>query len=269
YYIYKATHEIDHHIFLLFDLFLPYKETLYTSFRDNIGKNALVDIYFHHYDKDHYQKLIRGAIGHYTDYIIMPVAGEGELIDWFDEMFKNENIYILDLGLEQYGKKYPSVCQNFKKQWYEGLAEAEDKIRKYNQLVLKHKAVWSHAIQPHDREMIVGFRNFCRDKNIDSKIIDKEEELGIRKSECYFLTDDCDLVSVVKKARQKKLTIGEDIGLISHNDTPLKSICCHNGVATISTDFEAMGKKIADMINNGGQKEHIENPSGLILRDSI
>jgi DNA-binding LacI/PurR family transcriptional regulator len=40
------------------------------------------------------------------------------------------------------------------------------------------------------------------------------------------------------------------------------------GVTTITTDFAAMGRNMADMIINGKQ-EHIENPSSLILRGSI
>jgi DNA-binding LacI/PurR family transcriptional regulator len=39
------------------------------------------------------------------------------------------------------------------------------------------------------------------------------------------------------------------IGIISYNETPLKD--SKNGITTISTDFEAMGKILAEMILKG------------------
>ena len=37
------------------------------------------------------------------------------------------------------------------------------------------------------------------------------------------------------------------IGIISYNETPLKKVV-ENGITTISTDFKAMGKLLANMI---------------------
>jgi DNA-binding transcriptional regulator YhcF (GntR family) len=267
YYVSKAVHEIEHHVFLLFDLFLPYKETIYNSFLDNIGEDSIVDIYFHHYNNELYKKLIREAIGQYTDYVIMPLPNDQR--EWFDDHLGEHNTYILDLGLEQYGKHYPSVCQNFKKQWYEGLSAAVDRIKKYDRLVLvEYRSPLSKYSAPHDREMEAGFLKFCKEKGVEWRIIEHEEDLKIRKNECYMISNDDDLVQMVKQARANNFKLGQDVGIISHNETPLKSIVCRNGVATITTDFEAMGRNMAEMINSA-KKEHIENPSTIILRDSI
>ena len=51
-------------------------------------------------------------------------------------------------------------------------------------------------------------------------------------------------------------------GIISYKETPLKKVV-ENGITTISTDFRAMGKIIAQMILEG-KKEQIENKCYLI-----
>ena len=89
----------------------------------------------------------------------------------------------------------------------------------------------------------------------------------IIKGETYLVLDDNSLVNLVQQANGKNYQLGKDIGIISYNDTPLKSIVA-NGITTISTDFAMMGKTLADLIINK-QKEHIENPCSLIRRSSL
>ena len=50
YYIKSVEINIKHKIFLLFDELNIFKEDLYNSFIENIGKNAQVDIFFHHFN---------------------------------------------------------------------------------------------------------------------------------------------------------------------------------------------------------------------------
>ena len=57
-----------------------------------------------------------------------------------------------------------------------------------------------------------------------------------------------DILSI-KQAQANNLALGKDLGIISYNDTPLKSIVA-NGITTISTDFYAMGRNIANLIIN-------------------
>jgi hypothetical protein len=76
-----------------------------------------------------------------------------------------------------------------------------------------------------------------------------------------------DLVHVIEKARQQNLKLGTDFGIISYNETPLKKVVS-NGITTISTDFTAMGKLLAQMVLTG-KKEQIENKNALIIRNSL
>ena len=63
------------------------------------------------------------------------------------------------------------------------------------------------------------------------------------------------------------MKVSKDIGIISYNDTPLKEII-ENGITVISTDFNEMGTKLAEMITNG-LKVKIENNISLTLRNSV
>ncbi|MBN2280746.1 MAG: GntR family transcriptional regulator [Candidatus Marinimicrobia bacterium] len=269
YYISKNIPDIKHRIFLLFDLFLPYKRTILNSFLEHIGDHVLVDVYFHHYNKNLYKKLILEALGKYTDYVIMPLEEKPEQQTWFNHTLGKQNTYILDVGLKEYGYKYPSVCQDFRKSWYHGLAQVSSRLRKYDELVLvEYKAPMSQYSAPHDLEMVRGFNEFCRDFKFKSRIIRNIEEAKVEKNKCYVVSDDDDLVMMMLEAREKGFEPGQNVGFISHNDEPLKSIAGKNGIATISTDFYEMGKKMAEMITSGDKQHHI-NPSGIMVRDSI
>ncbi|MEO7044665.1 MAG: substrate-binding domain-containing protein, partial [Ferruginibacter sp.] len=63
------------------------------------------------------------------------------------------------------------------------------------------------------------------------------------------------------------LKVGEQVGIISYNEIPLKKIIL-NGITTISSDFDQMGKIAAELILSNS-KEHIEVPFKLTLRASL
>ena len=58
----------------------------------------------------------------------------------------------------------------------------------------------------------------------------------------YISLMEDDLVELVEKAISQEIKIGEQIGVISYNETPLKKIIL-DGITTISTDFKMMGSK--------------------------
>jgi DNA-binding LacI/PurR family transcriptional regulator len=74
-------------------------------------------------------------------------------------------------------------------------------------------------------------------------------------------------VKLLNKVIQKKLVIGKDVGIISYNETPLKKFIL-NGITTISTDFEMMGRLAAELIRSKS-KDRVEVPFYLKLRPSV
>jgi DNA-binding LacI/PurR family transcriptional regulator len=76
-----------------------------------------------------------------------------------------------------------------------------------------------------------------------------------------------DLVILIEKILATKLKVGKHVGVISYNETPLKKIIL-NGITTISTDFQMMGEKTAELIMQQST-EHVRIPFYLTMRSSL
>jgi len=76
-----------------------------------------------------------------------------------------------------------------------------------------------------------------------------------------------DLVILIEKIIDAKIEVGKKVGVISYNETPLKKIIL-KGITTISTDFQLMGEKAAQLIRERS-KEHVAIPFYLTMRESI
>lgn len=258
YYVKSVEITIKQKIFLLFDELNIFKEDIYNSFLKNIGKNVQVDIFFHHFNVQVFQKLINDSNGNYTKYIIMPT----NLIDVV-EVIKTlpvNDVIILDQTNDEL-KSFPAIYQNHKKDIFEGLYKGKSRLNKYKKFIM---------IFPGFREplgMKIGFENFCSEYAIDYEIISEFTDNEITIGGVYIIPNDRDLVRVIEKARQQNLKLGTDFGIISYNETPLKKVVS-NGITTISTDFTTMGKLLAQMVLTG-KKEQIENKSALIIRNSL
>ena len=115
--------------------------------------------------------------------------------------------------------------------------------------------------------IINGFTRFCKENKIKYRIIDNLSYRNIAKDEIYLVISDNDLIMVVKYAIENGLTLGKELGLISYDDTPLKSVLA-NGITVISTDFAHMGKTAANLLKHGIMNK-FENPSQLIIRSTL
>lgn len=258
YYIKSTEITIKQRIFLLFEELNIFKEDLYNSFIESIGKDVQIDIFFHHFNLQVFQKIINDSNGNYTKYVIMPanLVGATSII----KTLPVNEVYILDQTNPEL-KSFPAVYQNHLNDIYNGLLKGKNRLDKYQKLIM---------IFPGFREplgMKIGFENFCTDFKFDHEIIADFKNRAIKKGEVYIIPNDRDLVQVIEKSKLQNLNLGSDFGIISYNETPLKKIV-ENGITTISTDFEAMGKILAQMILKG-KKDQIENKSNLIIRNSL
>jgi DNA-binding transcriptional regulator YhcF (GntR family) len=259
FYISKENPSQQHKIFLLFDKLTSYKEDLYHAFKQELKRKGTFEIFFHNFNTKAFNTLIRESIGNYTAYVVMPIPSK--TIAETLELIPKDKLYILDRGRKMYGQDYPSVCQSFRKDVYNGLVSGLKLLKKYDKLILMYSED-GHA--PKDIKR--GFIQFCNEYKFDYKVTDKTGR-EMRKGEAYLVLDDKKLVTLVKQAQEHGYRLGKDVGIISYNDTPLKSVVA-NGITVISTDFDAMGRNMASLILNK-RKDHIENPGSLIIRASL
>ena len=257
---YIATTEIQYEekIFVLFDELNAFKEDLYNSLMSALKGKANVEIYFHHFNYKVFKNLIAESIGKYTAYIIMPATFDNT--QHLLSRIPKDKVFILD-RLKPDLDIYPVVFQDFKRDFHKALIEGISYLRKYRKLVFVNPG----GKEPFERS--TAFEQFCEENEFTYEVV--KSLSGIRPSlyEAYFLISDRDLVQLVKIAKNYKYKLGKKFGIVSFNDTMLKEVVA-GGITTISTDFEEMGKTLADMVLNR-KSGQVRNPSKLIVRNSL
>ncbi len=258
YFVSATQFEVEYNVFLLFDELNSFKENLYHSFKETLGKNARIDIYFHHFNRKLFEQLIRENTGNYTHYVIMPAQFKNVLP--ILAALPSEKTYILDQSDAQLDAIYSSVYQSFAEDTYTALLEAEPDLSKYKKLVMVHPG----GKEPEGQKK--GFVKFCKMHNKNYEVV-QNANLKVKKKVLYITPSDRFLVNLIKQAKENKWKLGEDIGIISYNDTPLKEVV-GEGIATISTDFPQMGYCLAELLKSN-VKENIQNQLLFIKRNSI
>ncbi len=260
YFIQSENTDYKHNVLLVFDRLTAYKEELYDSFKETLKVAGSEQIFFHHNNLKMFQTIIEGAIGEYSEYILMPVD-HPDAISIIGRLPASK-VYILDQGRKQYKDIYPYVCQDFEKDIYRVLCHNIQLVNKYNRMIL----VIRHQ-KSHFRDIANGFRDFCNQYTVTGEVVGNIHDFQIKPGDGFVVVDDRDLEFLVLYSIEKNLITGSDIGIISYNEAPLKGIV-GSGITTISTHFAQMGKQMAEMILQG-KKEKIDNSFNMILRNSF
>ena len=258
YYVISEDIDVSQKIFLLFDEFNSFKEDLYNSFLAGLGASVQVDIFFHHFNLEVFNKLINDNVGDYSNYVIMPANLKGA--ENVIKRLPNDKVYILDQMPSEL-MEYPSIYQNFKNDVYEGLLAGRKQIKNYKKVIL----LYDKERQPLG--ILEGFNLFCNDYAIQNEVIETLSNRVLSKGELYILLDDKNLIRIIKRTKEQNFKLVKDLGIISYNDTLLKEVV-EGGVTTISTDFTLMGERLAKMILNK-EFAQVENPNSLIIRKSL
>ncbi len=246
-------------VFLFLDTFKAYKEVLYGSFRKHLSKDINLDLNFHHYNIRVFETIINDAVGKYTRYVVMN----------FDHMrvpeiirrIPTEQLLIIDWKIHSL-PEHSYIAQDFGKSVYHCLSKSITKIRKYQRFIYYYP-----SFTYHPKESIDYFKKFCVEMSIPCKIIYEQADFRIKKGDLYFLVSDRTLVMFLDQCHKKNLTPGEDVGVISYNETPMKKYV-ESGISVISTDFELMGQKAAEFVNSGKKIKYIV-PTTLKIRSSL
>jgi len=255
YFVSKAVTKV----FLFLDTFKAYKEVLYGSFLDNLPESIAVDLHFHHYNIDDFEKIIKESLGKYTKYIIMNF--DHERVPEITSQIPASKLLVIDWNVNtQEGTSF--IIQDFGQALYDSLASGLDLIRKYDRFVYLYP-----SFTYHPKISITYFEKFCSDYQITYKTLYDFKKFDLQKGELYLLVSDRTLARFLDQCQQKNLVPGQDVGVISYNETPMKKYV-KEGITVISTDFELMGKKIAEFVSTG-EKTNLVIPTKLTVRKSI
>jgi len=246
-------------VFLFLDTFKAYKEVLYNSFKQNLPKNTMVDINFHHYNFELFKSIIHSSNGKFSSYIIMNFDHPGipEIIGEIDP----DKLLLIDWPIHAQPAQ-TKVFQDFGESVYRCLTSGWHLLRKYDEIVCVYPEYTFHPF-----ESVENVNRFCKDNNLNFSILYNINELDIKVGTAYLVFEDIDLAAVLEQANRKKFKLREDFGLLSYNDTPMKQFVA-DGITVISTDFRLMGKKAAEFAV-ANEKLDFLVPTELIIRESL
>lgn len=259
FFLLKESIDFKPSIFLMLNSFNPYMEVLYNSFKATLEETHNVDIYFHHNNIDVFKSLLLENRNRYDSFVVKPF-----LHPEVPQIFKKlEGKYLLILDRQEYiTPESPFVCQDFRHGFYTGLTELTHKFKHYKCLSYIHS-----SINPHPEESEFSFIQFVNKNNLEFSIISHFDKEKIEKNHVYVVVSDDDMILILKKAKEEDWILGQDIGVITYNDTPLHEFIS-GGITTISTDFAAMGLEAAKYARS---REYVQEiiPTRLILRSSL
>ncbi|MEN8123372.1 MAG: GntR family transcriptional regulator [Bacteroidota bacterium] len=246
-------------VFLFLDTFKAYKEVLYHSFINHLPKNISVDLHFHHYNINVFEKLIKESIGKYSKYIVMNFNHQN--VPNIINNIPAEQLLVIDWKVHT-SDKQSVVFQNFGDAVYRCLTKNITSIKKYKEFIYYYP-----PFTYHPKESIDYFKRFCAENNVKHKIILETDKFKIKKDGLYFLVSDRTLASFLDQCSKNGFKPGREVGVISYNETPMKKYV-KNGITVISTDFELMGKKAAEFVASG-KPIQFEVPTTLKIRSSV
>ncbi|MEZ4904489.1 MAG: GntR family transcriptional regulator [Spirosomataceae bacterium] len=251
-------------ILLLANKLNAHKKIIYDALVASLGEMVPIDFYIYNNDYNYFKKLLQTNHHDYTHYVIIPHFTEGgeKAHEVINTTIPREKVIVVDKPIAGIKGKYGSVCQNFKSDIYNALEQALEVLSKYRKLLIIFPKE-SH----HPKEILKGLSLFCDQYSFDFEVISSIKNETIQRGEVYISITENDLISLVEKVMTSTLKVGQEVGIISYNETPLKRIILE-GITTISTDFHLMGQQTAQMILNNS-KEHIEVPFYLTLRPSL
>lgn len=246
-------------VFLFLDTFKAYKEVLYDSFRKNLPENVAVDLHFHHYNIDVFKNQIRESAGKYSKYLIMNFDHE-EVAETLKQL-DPKKVLIIDWNINAQDE-HSQIFQDFGQSVFDSLNSGIEKIQNYKHFCFVYP---DYTYHPYDS--VEFFLRFCKQNGFKHSIFTDPEAIEIEKGTVYLSVSDRALAKILDKARAKNLDFGSDVGLISYNETPMKKYI-DKGITVLSTDFELMGKKMAEFVL-GASPEYYCVSTKLIIRKSL
>ncbi len=249
-------------VLVLFDTLNAYKETLYDSLKAALPPDTVLNVFFHHYNRTLFESLIRNNLGRYNAYVVMPHFNDdvSELVG----LIPADKLLLIDQTITTLPGDFTAVYQDFEQDIYRALMTALGRLRRYQKLTLIRS---NDHFQYIPTTLLDGLYRFGRDSGIPCVAVDNYDDGLVRAGEAFLLFAERDLIAFIKQVNRTGLVLGQDVGLIAYDDTPVKEILA-GGITVISTDFARMGQTAGELLTNRTRAK-VANPGGLIMRQSV
>lgn len=147
--------------------------------------------------------------------------------------------------------QYSAIYEGFENELTEILQKHKNLFKKYIRIILIFPRGSFFPI-----EIISAFQKFCHDNNITFQVNDKMKIENLGEKMAFVLLEDETMATLVEAISGMNLIIGEQVGILAYEDSPLKRIVA-NGITVIDTAFQ-------DFDPSGHR--HMKPASGKCLR---
>lgn len=236
-----------------------FQEQFYSQFRDGLGENVHFDVFFHHGNIEVFETILDHIRGKYGMYVIAPIPHPktAPLL----QTLPLHKLLMFD-RYEPFEGDYSYIVQEFEQSSYHAFAELADAIRKFDEIIF-----FCPKVTLIPGEILSAFNRFLKDFSIKGSVLPAYKAGSIVKGKVYFTIDNSELYMMIKDCKARNLVLGQDVGLLSHNDEPVKELI-GDGITTFSTDFALLGRKVAEHVLSR-EKIKMVLPSTLIRRNSL
>ncbi len=263
YYISDAEIDRKLNVFLLFNKLSTHKKLIYDAFTRTLGPDVPIDFFVYHNDFRLFKNILLNHAYGYTHYVVIAHFFDGgeRAVDLINALPKHK-LVVMDKHIDGLTGRYSAVVQDFENDLYQALTEALPLLRKYTTLNILFPASTYHP-----EAILDGFRRFCAENGFGARVVHDISQLAIEPGNAFINLMEDDLVTLIKRIKDTALRVGQEVGILSYNETPVKELLL-DGISVISTDFEQMGRTAAQLVLENTIRQ-VQNPFRLIVRQSL
>jgi len=250
-------------VLMLFNKLSSQKKIIYDAFANALGENARITFFIYNNNLTLFKKLLFDKIDQFDKIVIAPhfICNDELPADVLNRIPEGKLILIGGF-LEGVSSKFSAVYEDFERDIFDALSGMISYIRNYQAITIVFPKDSYYATG-----ILLGFLNFCKKNGCPHRVTPSARSENIIRGTLYITLTDDDLLGLIAQAKAEELTLMEDFGLISYNETPFKQFIL-NGITTISTDFHFIGEKAAELVKSG-VPQWIKAPFYTIIRPSI
>jgi len=259
YYVVNKQPDTKLRVLLIIHSFDAHFQVLYNEFRENVKDICEIEIYFHHYNVKILDLIISRNSSVYDLFIIS--SFDHPQIPSVIGRIPAGKLLIISRD-DRLGDKYNSIVQDFFEGTFQALEAAKERIFRYRRLILNFPVKSGHP-----QTLKMGFQKFVNDYSVVNQVTDSLDQFEICKGDAFLVIDDADLVKLLRVCKIRGWKLGQDVGVIAYNETPLKEVI-RDGVTVISCNFSLMANEMSKFIHKCTAVQEVI-PISLINRKSL
>ncbi|MGY0036557.1 hypothetical protein [Pedobacter sp. NJ-S-72] len=154
------------------------QETFHNAFREAVGSDIHIDVFFHHQNIDVFENVINNINGKYSVYVVTPMPHPKTA-----GILKNlpANKFLMTDRYEPMPGEYSYVIQEFEESSYRVFVELLDTIRSFDELIF-----FSRPNSDSPVEIVRAFKKFVKDYNINYTIKKEYIPGSVERGKIYF-----------------------------------------------------------------------------------